>query len=131
MDRGLDFQIHECLKFVGVSSPVDWDVLVFVYRHQASLANAEQIARLLGYSSTEVADALAKLESITLIRRSRASLGVRLYQFVAAESDRPAYDHFQKLIKLAGNRAGRSLLFKKLRRRPVGLSLALKKDRND
>jgi hypothetical protein len=47
-DKTLDFQIQEGLTRLGISSPIEWDVLVFVYRHQASLANAEQIARMLG-----------------------------------------------------------------------------------
>ena len=54
MDQGksLDFQIQECLTRLGIASPVEWDVLAFVYRHQASLTNADQIARMLGYPST-------------------------------------------------------------------------------
>ena len=34
---------------VGISLLSEWDVLVFVYRHGASLTSAEQIARLIGY----------------------------------------------------------------------------------
>src|ERR1700676_2963296 len=74
-EKSLDFQIQECLSRLGIASPVDWDVLAFVYRHQASLTNADQIARMLGYPSTVVADALDHMESGKLIRRSRASQG--------------------------------------------------------
>jgi hypothetical protein len=129
-DKTLDSQIQECLTRLGISSPVEWDVLVFVYRHQASLANAEQIARMLGYPSTVVADALDHLESRKLIRRSRASLGARLYQFVPSEADPPSHSSFQQLITVTGNPAGRRLLVTKLRQRRAELSLAKKKGQN-
>ncbi len=115
---------------LGISSPIEWDVLVFVYRHQASLANAEQIARMLGYPSTVVADALDHLESRKLIRRSRASQGARLYQFVPSEADPPSHSSFRQLITVAGNPAGRRMLVTKLRQRRAALSLAKKKGQN-
>lgn len=130
-EKSLDFQIQECLTRLDISSPVEWDVLTFVYRHQASLANAEQIARMLGYPSTVVGDALDHLESLKLIRRSRASQGVRLYQFVSSEADSPSQSCFQQLITLTENPAGRLLLIKKLRQHRAGLSLAKKKRQND
>ena len=126
-DKSLDFQIQECLTLLDISSPVDWDVLAFVCRHKASLANAEQIARLLGYPSTVVGDALDHLESLKLIRGSRASQGVRLYQFLSSEEAPPSHNCFRQLITLTENRAGRLLLIKKLRQHRAGLSLAKKK----
>jgi hypothetical protein len=129
-ENNLDFQIQECLTRLDISSPVEWDVLAFVYRHQASLANADQIARMLGYPSTVVGDALDHLESLKLIRRSRASQGVRLYQFVSSEPDPPSHSCFQQLITLAENPAGRLLLIKKLRQLRAGLSLGKKKGQN-
>lgn len=106
-EKSLDFQIQECLTRLDISSPVEWDVLAFVYRHQASLANADQIARMLGYPSTVVGDALDHLESLKLIRRSRVSQGVRLYQFVSSEADPSSQSCFQQLITLAENPAVR------------------------
>ena len=133
MDQGksLDFQIQECLTRLGIASPVEWDVLAFVYRHQASLTNADQIARMLGYPSTVVADALDHMESSKLIRRSRASQGVRLYQFGSFEADPESHGYFQQLITLAENPAGRLVLIKKLRQHRTSLSLAKKKRKND
>lgn len=130
-EKSLDFQIQECLARLDISSPVEWDVLTFVYRHQVSLANADQMARMLGYPSTVVGDALDHLESVKLIRRSRASQGVRLYQFVSSEADLPSFSCFQQLITLAENPAGRLLLIKKLRQHRAGSSLAKKKRQND
>jgi hypothetical protein len=130
-ETSVDFQIQECLTRLGIASPVEWDVLAFVYRHQASLTNADQIARMLGYPSTVVADALDHLESLKLIRRSRASQGVRLYQFVSSEADSPSHSCFQQLIALAEDPAGRLLLIKKLRQHRAGLSLAREKRKND
>jgi hypothetical protein len=129
-DNSLDSQIQECLTRLGISSPIDWDVLVFVYRHQASLANAEQIARMLGYPSTLVADALDHLESLKLLRRSRASLGARLYQFVSADAAPPSHSSFLQLVAVAGNPAGRRLLITKLRQHRAALSLTKKKGPN-
>ena len=129
-EQGLDSQIQECLTRLDISSPVDWDVLAFVYRHQASLANAEQISRMLGYPGIAVADALDHLESLKLIRRSRSSQGVRLYQFVSSEADAPSCNCFRQLIELAATPAGRLLLMKKLRHHRAGLSLAKKKGRD-
>jgi hypothetical protein len=129
--KSLDFQIQECLTRLGIASPVEWDVLAFVYRHQASLTNADQIARMLGYPSTVVADALDHMESGKLIRRSRASQGVRLYQFGSSEADPHSHSCFQQLIALAENPAGRLVLMKKLRQHRTSLSLAKKKRKND
>ena len=133
MDQGknLDFQIQECLRHLGIASPVEWDVLAFVYRHQASLTNADQIARMLGYPSTVVADALDHMESGKLIRRSRASQGVRLYQFGSLEADPQSHGYFQQLITLAEKPAGRLVLIKKLQQHRTSLSLAKKKRKND
>jgi DNA-binding MarR family transcriptional regulator len=117
-----DFQILECLTRLDICSRVDWDVLAFVYRHQASLANAEQISRMLGYPGIEISDALEHLESLKLIRRSRASQGVRLYQFVSSEADPQSQSCFRQLITLAETPAGRLLLINKLRQRRAGLS---------
>jgi DNA-binding transcriptional regulator GbsR (MarR family) len=129
--KSLDSQIQECLTRLGIASPVEWDVLAFVYRHQASLTNADQIARMLGYPSTVVADALDQMETFKLIRRSRASQGVRLYQFVASEADPQSHSCFQQLITLAENPAGRLVLIKKLRQHRTSLSLAKKRRKND
>jgi hypothetical protein len=129
-DKNLDLQIQECLKQLGISSAVDWDVLAFVCRHQASLASAEQMARLLGYPSTVVGDALDHLESLKLIRRSRASQGVRLYQFGSPELDAASQGCVRQLITIAENPTGRSLLIKSLSPHRTGLSLARKKDGN-
>ena len=92
-EQSLQLQIRECLTGMGISSPVDWDVLVFVYKHQSSLANAEQIARMVGYPTTVVNEALENLESLKLLRRSRASSGASLYRCVPSVADSPSYGH--------------------------------------
>jgi DNA-binding transcriptional regulator GbsR (MarR family) len=130
-EASIDSRVRECLTRLGITSPVDWDVLAFVYRHQASLTNADQIARMLGYASTVVADALDQLEFLKLIRRSRASQGVRLYQFIASDpADPVSRGCFQQLITLAENPAGRSLLIRKLRQARAGLSLMKRKKKD-
>ncbi len=118
-ERSLDLLVEGCLESLGISSLRDWDVLVFLYRHQTSLASAEQLARLLGYPSTVVGDALDTLESLKLVHRSRASQGVRFYQFVFSEQHLPPDSCFRQLMSLTENRSGRLLLTKKLRQRAV------------
>lgn len=117
--------IQECLEMFGLSLLCDWDVLIFLYRHQFSLASAEQIGRLLGYPSNTVADALSKLESHGLVERSRSSQGVRFYQIIVSEQNLAPQSCFRQLMSLAGTRRGRLLVVKHLRK-SVGLHIATK-----
>lgn len=103
----------ECLQKLGILLLAEWDVLAFLYRHGSSLASAEQIARLVGYESRVTGDALDRLESLGLVRRSRASKSVRLYQFVVS-TDAARLACFQELMNLAQSRTGRLLLAAKL-----------------
>ena len=85
-DNEPDVQVEGWLKTLGIASLCQWDVLVFLYRHQSSLVSAEHIARFLGYATTEVVAALDSLESSGLLERSRVSQGVRLYQLTTLAS---------------------------------------------
>jgi DNA-binding MarR family transcriptional regulator len=98
---------------VGISLLCDWDVFAFVYRHITSLASADQIARLVGYESTIVGEALDRLERQKLIERSRPSRGVRFYRVLTSTD----VDHgrcLRELITLSESRAGRLELAKRL-----------------
>jgi biotin operon repressor len=117
MDRKnpLDFTIDDLLKALGINWLCQWDVLVFLYRHPTSLLSGEHIARLLGYATTSVVEALDHLEPLGLVRRSRVDQGVRLYQFNApAESSRG--DALKCVLTLADSRPMRLLLAKRLQR---------------
>src|SRR5262249_30258488 len=103
------------LKMLRVDSLCQWDVLVFLYRHLASLASAEYIAHLLGYQTSAVVAAVNGLELAGLVQRSRVSQGVRLYQFAVPEHS-PQRQAFNHLMALSDSRAGRLLLLQKLRR---------------
>ena len=50
-ENPLDAEVEGWLKALGVDSLCQWDVLVFLCRHLASLVSAEHIARLLGYET--------------------------------------------------------------------------------
>src|ERR1700674_5952660 len=92
MRRGkpLESTVQSCLDSMGISLLSEWDVLAFVYRHGASLASSDHIARLIGYESPVVRAALERLESESLIERSRPSNGVRFYRTTAfAQQSRP------------------------------------------
>jgi hypothetical protein len=109
-------QVEAWFRTLGLESLTQWDMLVFLYRHQTSLVGAEFIARLLGYATAPVVDALDVLESLGLVERSRALQGVRLYQF-AQPADPPRRDAFARLTALAESRTGRLRLYKKLKPR--------------
>ena len=113
-DNPPDLQVEGWLKTLGVESLCQWDVLVFLYRHQISLFGEEDLASLLGYASGPTVAALNVLESLRLVERSRVSQGMRLYRFTApAEPERR--DASERLFALANSRPSRVVLSKKLR----------------
>jgi hypothetical protein len=109
-----DAEIDGWLKTLGIASLCQWDVLVFLYRHQTSLVSADFIARLLGYASGPVSAALEVLEFLGLLERFRVSQIVRLYKFTAP-SDPPRGDAWARLLALGSDRGGRVRLSKRLR----------------
>lgn len=113
--ENLEFSIQDSLEGLGVTLLSECDVLVFVYRHGASLASADQIALFLGYEREVVAAALECLERNKLIERSRSSGGVRLHRILAS-TDAERQHCFQHLVSLSENRGGRLLLTKQLKR---------------
>ena len=114
----MELSVQNCLEGVGISLLCDLDVLVFVYRHGASLSSADQIARLIGYESTVVSGALGRLERERLIERSQRPQGVCLYRILAS-TDAARQRCLQQLVSLTKIRAGRLLLAKHLQRRSV------------
>jgi predicted DNA-binding transcriptional regulator len=121
-DNQPDLQVEDWLKTLGIESLCQWDVLVFLYRHQSSLVSAEHIARFLGYATAEVVAALDSLESSGLVERSRVSLGVRLYQLTALTPAPPAEGGesgvgraLERLMTLVDSRTLRVLQARRLR----------------
>ena len=106
--------VQSCLESVGIGLLCEWDVLAFVYRHGASLASADQIARLIGYENTVVGDALERLEREKLIERSRRSQEAHLCRIPAWTGAEP-WRCLQELLSLSQTRAGRLLLARLLR----------------
>src|ERR1700730_15961035 len=96
-DNQPDVQVESWLKTLGIESLCQWDVLVFQYRHQSSLVSAEHIARFLGYANAKGVAALDRLESWGLVKCSRGSQGVRLYQ-VTASADPARRDAVERLL---------------------------------
>lgn len=109
-----DAEIAGWLQTLGITSLCQWDVLMFLYRHQTSLVGADLIARLLGYASDPVVAALDVLDLQGLVARSRVSQIVRLYQFTAP-SDPPRGNAWARLLALASDRTGRVRLSRHLR----------------
>jgi hypothetical protein len=113
-DNQPDLQVEGWLKTLGIESLCQWDVLVFLYRHQSILVGAEHIARLLGDGTAEVVAALDSLESSGLVQPSRVSQGVRLYQ-LTAPADPTRHDALGRLMSLADSHPVRLLLGRRLR----------------
>ena len=103
------------LEALHIRHLAEWDVLTFIYRHGTNLASADHIARLLGYGKTLVGAALDSLTSTGLVKRSRTSHGVRLYQIAVAISDDPRGQYLEELMNLTEERRGRILLIAHLR----------------
>ncbi len=108
-DNQPDLQVEGWLKTLGIESLCQWDVLVFLYRHQSSLVGADQIALFLSYANAEVVAALDSVESSGLVERSRVSQGVRLYQ-LTAPADPTRSDALERLKTLADSRMVRLLV---------------------
>jgi len=110
-----DPEVAGWLRTLGVASLCQWDVLVFLYRHQTTLLGAADLARLLGYASDSIVVALDVLESLELVTRSRVSQGARLYQIVLPLGSARG-TAFAQLQALAAHRAGRVRVAQQLRR---------------
>jgi DNA-binding MarR family transcriptional regulator len=109
-----DPEVTGWLNALGVTSLCQWHVLLFLFRHQTTLLGAEYLARLLGYTTEPVVDALDALEGLQLVERSRVSQGARLYKFLMPLVS-PGSEAFAQLRALAGDRAGRRRIYTQLR----------------
>jgi DNA-binding MarR family transcriptional regulator len=112
-DNKPDGQVDGWLKTLGIESLLQWDVLVFLYRHQSSLVSTGHIASLLGYATGPVSAALDSLKSSGLVECSRASQGVRLYQ-LTAPADPTHRDALERLMTLADSHTVRLPLGRRL-----------------
>ena len=109
-----DPEVADWLRTLGVTSLCQWDVLVFLYRHQTTLLGAADLARLLGYPSDSIVVALDGLEILALVARSRVSQGARLYHF-SLPLGSPRGAAFTQLQALADHRPGRVRVAQQLR----------------
>jgi DNA-binding MarR family transcriptional regulator len=113
-DNQPDLQVEGWLNTLGIESLFQWDMLVFLYRHQSSLVSTGHIARLLGHATDQVSAALDSLKSSGLVECSRVSQGERLYQ-VTAPADPARRDALERLMTLADRHSVRLLLARRLR----------------
>jgi DNA-binding FadR family transcriptional regulator len=97
------------LHTLGVASRCQWDVLLFLAHHQTTLLGAETLARLLGYGTAVLMEALDALEALDLVERSRVSHGARLYT-CTAPCVAPSHEPLAQLQALASHRTGRVLI---------------------
>jgi hypothetical protein len=110
-----DTEVAGWLHTLGIVSRCQWDVLVFLSRHQTTLLGAESLAQLLGYAPEPIVAAVECLESLALVARSRVSQGARLYQCIVPPTS-PRGAAFARLQALADHHAGRVLMATQLRR---------------
>jgi DNA-binding MarR family transcriptional regulator len=109
-----DPEVAGWLHTLGITSRCQWDVLVFLSRHQTTLLGAADLARLLGYPSEAIIVALDVLETQELVARSRVSQGARLYH-CRVLPDAPRRAAFAQLQTLAADRVGRVRVAQQLR----------------
>jgi hypothetical protein len=115
VEASQDVAVLDRLEVLGVELLTEWDALVFLHHHAASLCTAAQIAHLIGYDRAEIGPALHRLETLGLIQRSRVSQGIRFYRF--SEPEEPErQSSLLELMNLTHNRAGRLMLLKHLKR---------------
>lgn len=101
--------VPECLKALGVSQLIEWDIITFLYRHEISIVTAALIGKLIGGDQAAVSAALGRLESEGLIHRSCGSQNVHLYR-ISIPADPWRSSCFRNLMGLAEKREGRLLL---------------------
>src|ERR1700733_1493711 len=70
VEASQDAAVLDRLEVLGVEFLTEWDALVFLYHHAASLCTAAQIAHLVGYDRGEMGPALHRLETLGFIQRS-------------------------------------------------------------
>jgi hypothetical protein len=101
-----DTDLEGWLNALCITSLDQWDVLVFLDRHHATLLGICRLARCLESPQEAVLAALHGLEVLGLVERSRVSHGVRLYQLSVpvTRSRGHAWTH---LLALASSRVGR------------------------
>jgi DNA-binding MarR family transcriptional regulator len=110
-----NLQVEGWLETLGIESLCQWDLLVFLHRHQPSLVSAEHIARFLGHGTAELVAALDSVQSSGLIERSRVSQAeVRLYQ-LTAPADPMRRDALERLMTFADSHTVRRRLGRRLR----------------
>jgi KaiC/GvpD/RAD55 family RecA-like ATPase len=114
LDEPGNFPVQERLETLGVSLLSEWDALVFLYRHGASLASVAHIARLLGHAEAALGITLDRLESLGLVRHSFGAEGLRLYRF-SLPTDPVRLSCFVELIGLGEKRSGRLQLLSHLK----------------
>jgi hypothetical protein len=113
-DNTADGEVTGWLQTLGITTLCQWDLLMFLYRHQISLFGADHLARLSGYVTELVISTLDTLESLDLVGRSRISQGARYYQFTMPSTP-PRRQAFERLLELTSHRAGRLRLRRQLR----------------
>jgi DNA-binding MarR family transcriptional regulator len=112
-DTMIDDDVRACLHIIGVESPCQWDLVVFLSRHRTTLMSAESLARLVGYRCETVTAALDSLEALQLVKRA-GSHGARLYEMARVAPPRRAA--LERLLAMSDVREGRIVVWRHLRR---------------
>src|SRR5262245_59038710 len=72
--------VQRWLTATGVESLCQWDVIVFLNRHQTVLMAPDDLARLLCYRTASIVATLDALAAHELVRLSPKSTRARLYE---------------------------------------------------
>ena len=110
-----DADVQHWLQSVGVESLCQLEVLSFLHHHPITFLPPEYLARLLGYRTDPVVDALDSLSALQLLKWSAQSRGAHSYQFIVP-SVPSRTDALERLLALSAHRSGRLLLRRHLGR---------------
>jgi hypothetical protein len=101
-------------RIPALQRPCDLDVLVFFARHPRTLLYGEQLARLLGYDVSDIAQSLSLLMAADLLSgKAHKSRTVQLYVFAGNGANG---DCLAACVELASSREGRLALRRALTR---------------
>src|SRR5262249_44679792 len=100
----VETDVQRWLAAIGVESLCEWDVLVFLYRHQTILMSPGHLAHLMGYEPSPVSAALDTLAAHELVEVSPQSIAAaQLYRFTAP-LEAPQGDALKHLLALSEHR---------------------------
>ena len=123
----IEADVQRWLETIGVESLCQWDVIVFLNRHQTILMSPEQLARRMGYPTATILGTLDSLAAHGFVRLFSGSSDARLYESTTP-TEPSQHEALGQLLVLADDCPDCLLLREYLRRRDRRAGAALVHD---